>query len=154
LNLWEIQPFVVGLLTGSDNLKKAVVLADDGTYPKTPDREKTLRETGLCLIVWQIESHGLDDFTFSGPAVHSVYVPVVIEENVMFNRSDKGTKIVAEQALQYVFEACVGRPKSPLPNRSLVPMDPPFKNFGTVNGIQRIVANLVIRHYIVGSAAS
>jgi hypothetical protein len=149
LNLWEIQPFIVGLLKASAKLSDAVVLADDGTYPKTPEREKALREPGLCLIVWQIESGGLHDHTSSGPASHDVYVPVVIEENVTANRSDNGTKITAEKALQYVFEICVGQPKPSLPNRSLVPMDPPFKNFGTVNGIQRIVANLSIRASII-----
>jgi hypothetical protein len=145
LNLADIQPFVVSLLKASVPLQAAVVLADDGTYPKTPDREKALRDTGLCLVVWQIESNGLEDHTSSGFASHSVYVPVVIEENVTVNRSDRGTKIIAEQALQYVLEACVGKPKSPLPKRSLTPMDPPFKNFGTANGIQRIVANLTLR---------
>jgi hypothetical protein len=149
MNLWEIQPFIVGLLQASTKLQNAVVLADDGTYPKTPEREKALREKGLCLIVWQIESGGLNDHTSAGPASHDVYVPVVIEENVTLNRSDNGTQIIAEKALQYVLEICVGKPKSPLPNRSLVPMDPPFKNFGTVNGIQRIVANLMIRANII-----
>jgi len=125
------------------------VLADDGTYPKTPDRERALRENGLCLIVWQIESDGLQDTSVTGLSSHDVYVPVVIEENVKVNRAETGTKIVAEQALQYVLETCAGRPRPSLPNRSLVPMDPPFKNFGTVNGIQRLIANLSIRAHIV-----
>lgn len=148
MNLWEIQSFIVGLLKSSALLSKAVVLADDGTYPKTPEREAALRDCGLCLIVWQIESEGLHDASPPGPSSHDVYVPVVIEENVSVNRSDKGTGIVAEQALQYVLAACVGQPKSALPNRSLLPMDPPFKNFGKVNGVNRLVANLSIRAHI------
>jgi hypothetical protein len=149
VNLWEIQPFIVNLLKASSRLEKAVVLADDGTYPKTPERERALRESGLCLIVWQIESEGLADTSISGLSSHDIYVPVVIEENVIANRSDKGTGIVAEQALQYVLETCVGKPKPAMPRRAIVPMDPPFKNFGTVNGIQRIVANLSLRCPIV-----
>lgn len=148
MNLWEIQPFIVSLLKAAEKLQGAVVLADDGTYPKTPDREKALREPGLCLVVWQIESDGLVDHGNTGLSSHDVYVPVVIEENVTANRSDTGTKILAEQALHYVLETCVGQPKPSLPNRCIVPMDPPFKNFGTVNGIQRIVANLGLRFHI------
>jgi hypothetical protein len=150
MNLWEIQPFIVGLLKENVLFQKAVVLADDGTYPKTPEREKALRDCGLCLIVWQIESEGLQDTSATGLSSHDVYVPVIIEENVTVNRSNKGTKIIAEQALQYVLATCVGRPKS-APNRCILPLDPPFKNFGTVNGIQRIVANLSMRAHIVPS---
>lgn len=148
MNLWEIQPFVLDLLKASPRLQTAVVLADDGTYPKTPERERALRDCGLCLIVWQIESDGLRDTSANGLASHDVYVPVVIEENVTVNRSEKGTRIIAEQALQYVFETCVGKPKPAMPHRAIVLLDPPFKNFGTVNGIQRIVANLSLRSHI------
>ena len=86
------------------------VIADDGTYPKTPGRETALAGPGLVLIVWEIESDGLVDATEAGLAAHDVYTPVVIEENPTVCRADAGVKIEAEKALQYVLEDLSGKP--------------------------------------------
>lgn len=149
MNLWEIQPHIVELLQNAPRLDDVPVLADDGTYPKTPQREEALRTKGLVLIVWQIESDGLIDVSPTGLAIHGIYVPVVIEENVTANRASTGLKLPAEKALQYVLETVSGRPQSGVPNESFVPMDPPFKNFGRVNGVNRIVINFLHKTVIV-----
>ena len=86
------------------------IIADDGTYPKTPGRETALAGPGLVLIVWEIESDGLVDATEAGLAAHDVYTPVVIEENPTVCRADAGVKIEAEKALQYVLEDLSGKP--------------------------------------------
>jgi len=80
LNLWEIQPAVAALLQADPGFGVPVI-ADDGTYPKTPGRETALAGPGLVLIVWEIESDGLVDASTTGLAAHEVYTPVVIEEN-------------------------------------------------------------------------
>ena len=148
MNLWEIQPFVENLLKAAPKLAGVPILKDDGTYPKTPEREKALSQKGLVLIVWEIESDGLADSSTTGLAAHDIYVPVVIEENVKVNRAEEGTKIEAVQALQYVLEACAGKPRLSPPNRGLVVMDPPFRNFGKINGINRIVTNFSLRAFV------
>ena len=148
MNLWEIQSFVGNLLSASPKLAGVPVLKDDGTYPKTPEREKALNEKGLLLIVWEIESDGLADQSITGVAAHDIYVPVVIEENVKINRAEGGTGIEATQALQFVLEACSGKPRPSLPNRGLVLMDPPFRNFGKINGINRMVVNFSLRAFV------
>jgi hypothetical protein len=144
VNLWEVQPWVAELVSASPALPDDIILQDDGTYPKTPQREELLRTKGLVLIVWQIESEGLGDVSAAGLAKHDLYVPVVVEENVKVNRAAGGTGIVAEKALQYVLSACTGKRPSATSTEVLLPMDPPFKNFGTVNGVRRIVANFVL----------
>jgi hypothetical protein len=78
LKLWEIQPAVVALLQADARLNGVPIIADDGTYPKTPGRETALAGSGLVLIVWEIESDGLIDATEAGLAAHDVYTPVVI----------------------------------------------------------------------------
>lgn len=148
MNLWLIQPFAADLLRAAPTLAGVPVLTDDGSYPKTPQREEALRTKGLVLIVWQIESDGLIDTSFTGLAAHEIYVPIVIEENVKANRSETGTRIEAEKALQYVLAALCGKPAGGPPKQNFVAMDPPFKNFGKVNGVNRIVANLSIRAHI------
>ena len=144
--LSDIQPFAAELQRNSPDLAGVPVLEDDGTYPKTPEREEALRTQGLVLIVWQIESDGLVDSSPTGVAAHDIYVPVVIEENVKANRSETGTGIVVEKALQHVLSALCGKPADC--SRRFIAMDPPFKNFGKVNGVNRIVANVSIRAHI------
>jgi len=145
LNLWELQPAVVALLKADSRLEGVPVIADDGTYPKTPGREAALAGPGLVLIVWEIESDGLVDASNTGLAAHDVYTPVVIEENPTACRAESGVKIEAEKALQWVLEAVAGKASG---NRRFVAMDPPFKNFGKVNGVRRIVANLSVRAFV------
>ena len=47
MNLWEIQPAVVALLQVDARLNGVPIIADDGTYPKTPGRETALAGPGL-----------------------------------------------------------------------------------------------------------
>ncbi|MCL4181763.1 MAG: hypothetical protein KJ072_29015 [Verrucomicrobia bacterium] len=136
---------MVALLQADTRLAGVPIIADDGTYPKTPGRETALAGPGLVLIVWEIESDGLVDATEAGLAAHDVYTPVVIEENPTVCRADGGVKIEAEKALQYVLEDLSGKPPG---SRRFVVMDPPFKNFGKVNGIRRIVVNLSLRTFV------
>jgi hypothetical protein len=144
MNLADIQPTVVALLQADPRFGGVPVIADDGNYPKTPGRETALAGAGLVLIVWEIESDGLVDASDTGPAAHSVYTPVVIEENPTVCRAAGGVQIEAEKALQYVLEAVSGKPAGSSRTRFTV-MDPPFKNFGKVNGVRRIVVNLSSR---------
>ena len=145
MNLWEIQPAVVALLQADSRFEGVPVIADDGTYPKTPGRETALAGPGLVLIVWEIESDGLVDASDTGLAAHEVYTPVVIEENPTTCRADSGVKIESEKALQWVLEDVAGKAAG---SRRFVVMDPPFKNFGKVNGVRRIVVNLSLRSFV------
>jgi hypothetical protein len=145
LNLWEIQPAVTALLQADSRLAGVPVIADDGTYPKTPGRETALGGPGLVLIVWEIESEGLVDASDTGLAAHDVYTPVVIEENPTTCRAETGVKVEAEKALQWVLEDLAGKTAG---SRRFVVMDPPFKNFGKVNGVRRIVVNLSLRSFV------
>ena len=145
MNLWEIQPAVEALLTADTRLTGVPVIADDGTYPKTPGRETALAGPGLVLIVWEIESDGLVDASDTGLAAHDVYTPVVIEENPTVSRSGTGIGIEAEKALQFVLEDLAGKAAG---SRRFIVMDPPFKNFGKVNGIRRMVVNLSLRSFV------
>lgn len=145
MNLWEVQPAIVALLQADPRFAGVPVIADDGTYPKTPGREAALAGAGLVLIVWEIESDGLVDASRTGLAAHEVYTPVVIEENPTICRAATGANIPAEKALQWVLEDISGKPGGP---RHFVAMDPPFKNFGKVNGVRRMVVNLSLQTFI------
>jgi hypothetical protein len=148
MNLWDVQPWVKSLVIAHPQLAAVDVLEDDGTYPKTPERERILSEKGLVLVIWEIESDGLADFARGGTLLHDLYVPVLVEENVKVNRTTSGRQMPALQALQYVLAAGSGRKPAPTSPFVLQPMDPPFKNFGKVNGVNRLVANFTLRHTI------
>lgn len=149
MNLEDIQPFVLNRLATAPSLAAiqaaGCILQDDGTYPKTPAREQKLSEKGLVLIVWEINSEGLLDVSQSGFVSHEIYVPVVVEENVKVNRATGGLQMPAAKALRLVLESLSGqRPSSHSPEVFL-PLDPPFNNFGKVNGINRLLANLILK---------
>ena len=145
MNLEDIQPFVVARLQAAPSLAGVPILADDGTYPKTPQREQKLRDVGLVIIVWQIESDGLGSAA-NGFAEQDLYIPVLIEENPVICRAVGGLNIPAEKALRLVQSIVPGRPITHVrPGHSVEVHDPPFRNFGTIQGVRRIVANFVLR---------
>lgn len=153
MNLHLIQPFVANLLKTAPSLAAVhaagCIMEDDGTYPKTPTREAKLSTKGLVLIVWEIQSEGLIDVSQTGLAAHEIYVPVVVEENVKVNRAASGLNIPATQALQFALQAVSG--KRPSSSEVFLPMDPPFHNFGKVNGVNRLLANFVLNTTVVPS---
>lgn len=149
MNLEELQPWVKALLAAHPALSIVAVLVDDGSYPKTPGRENALGTSGLCLIVWQIESDGLIDETQKGACIETLSLAIVIEENVKVCRGPTGLKMPAEKALRLVREALVGKRPDGEPGTVLRCADPPFKNFGNQNGVQRIVALFALDLQIV-----
>lgn len=151
MNLEDIQPWITSLLTGHAPLVGVPVIEDDGTYPKTPGREDALRTKGLCLVVWQIESGGLVDEVQKGGAIESLKLTVVIEENAAVCRTASGANIRAEKALRLVRQATIGKRHASDPGVSLRMDDPPFKNFGTANGVMRIAMFLALDNLVVPS---
>ncbi len=144
MHLEEIQPWAAQILKDHPELAGVPVLLDDGSYPKTPQREEALNTKGLVLVVWQLESEGLQDSATNGSCIEDLSMAVVIEENAAVSRRQGGLGISAMKALRLVRQALVGKYIEPNSNRRLLPGDPPFKNFGTENGVQRIVAMLTM----------
>jgi hypothetical protein len=150
LNIWELQPYVQGLIQAHAQFaaKSVVPILDDGTYPKIPGLEKTLRDKGLALIVWRIGSLGLLDTNKTGMSNELLHVAVVIQENESVNRKEGGTGILPEQAYQYVREAVSGKPANTPPGTPILPHEEPFSNLGKVNGVLTIVVNFTKQHRI------
>ena len=140
MNVEEVLPWIESLIKAHPRVANVSVIIDDGTYPKTPGRENALGTMGLCLIVWQIESDGLIDETQKGACVETLSLAVVIEENVKVCRGPTGMNIPAEKALRLVREALVGKQPDGDPGTVIRCANPPFRNFGNQNGVQRIVA--------------
>ena len=123
------------------------MLADDGTA-KREEREAGLKSAGLVITTWEIDAHGLVDVSKTGDAVQSIYVPVLVEENVKVNRAAGGTDMVALEAVRHVQKALSGKRSAPTSPFVLMPMEPPFKNFGRVNGVNQIVVNFTVNSMI------
>jgi hypothetical protein len=145
MNLEELQDWLVTRLDDVTDtggiLEGAVVIKEDGSYPKTPAREEALSSPGLALIVWQVESEGLDEVLADGTFKHVVGIHVVVEENQAVNRGENGTDIAAEKAVRLVLERVTGGGDGATGRQAIEPMDPPFKNFGKVNGVNRWVVS-------------
>lgn len=154
MNLEDVQPYVLGKLQAAaavgHPLNGIPILSDDGTYPKTPGREAALRDVGIVLIVWQIESDGLVSASPNGMASHDIYVPVLIEENPAVCRAAGALNFPAEKALRLVLQAVPGKPPGAMrPTNSVEVHDPPFQSFGTIQGVRRFVANFVLRNEVI-----
>lgn len=149
MNFDEIQPAIKALIIAHPNLTLEAVLEDDGTWPRTPGREAALNGRGICITIWQPDGESITDETFNGFACGDLYVPVVVEQNVTASaKLSTGAQTNALIVCQRVIEACVGRPRTG-PNkvaqhRTIKLLDQPFKNFGKINGVNRIVVNLAV----------
>lgn len=144
MNLWDIQPAVKAALETNPSLAGVPVLLDDGAYDRTPGREAALKDAGVVMIVWQIASFGITASAKDGVAAHLVYTPVVIEENVERNRHG-GLGLPWERLLQHGLEALSGRRQSSIEFQLY---DPAWQNLGKVDGVNRIVLNILSTSYV------
>lgn len=144
MNLWDIQPAVKAALESHPSLAGVPVLLDDGAYDRTPGREAALKGAGVVMIVWQIASFGIPSSARDGVAAHLVYTPVVIEENVERNRHG-GLGLTWERLLQHGLEALSGRRQSGIEFQIY---DPAWQNLGKVDGVNRIVLNILSTSYV------
>lgn len=145
-HLEDIQQFIVGQLEelSAIELGGARVIAEDGTYPKTPGREQGLATEGLVLIVWRVESIGSGDDlqTPDGWMAYNIGIVVLIEENQQVCRGPTGVNVPYEKALRLVMEWLPGRGiggcggQNPFRNHTQ-----PFDNLGKESGINRAIAS-------------
>jgi hypothetical protein len=138
VELEDIQPFVAERLTGYRPLGGAVVIQDDGTYPKTPGLEEGLATVGLVLVVWQVESLGAVNVPADGSIVYRVGAHVIIEENQQICRAPGGAQVPYEQAIRLVLARVGGSSEA---NQPFLPADQPFANFGKQFGVNRAVVS-------------
>lgn len=145
MNIEDLQAVVAARISGVTGtgqvLFGAVVISEDGSYPQTPGREQALAAKGLLLLVWQVESEGLEEDLDDGSFRHSVSIHVVVEENQAVNRAAGGTGITAAKAVRLIMERVSGSGEGKPGRTAIGPMDPPFKNFGKVNGVNRWVVS-------------
>lgn len=144
MNLWDIQLAVKAALESHPALAGVPVLLDDGAYDRTPGREAALKGAGVVIIVWQIASFGIPASAKDGVAAHLVYTPVVIEENVERNRHG-GLGLPWERLLQHGLEALSGRRQS---GTKFQLYDPAWQNLGKVDGVNRVVLNILSTSYV------
>lgn len=140
MKLYEIQQTIVERLTGAASLGGAPVLAEDGTYPKTPGREEALAAQGLVIIVLlPVLDNALDIEPDSG-IFYYAHSDVVIEENQQICRTT-GINIRYELALELVMDRVNGTYEgSGGSQQAFMPGDPPGILFGKTQGINRAVA--------------
>src|SRR5689334_4496015 len=92
MNISDVQSYVAGLIAAHPKFVAAGItvndiVIDDGSYPKIPGLEATLRTRGLAIIVWRIGSLGLIDTNRTGLSNGLLHVAVVIQENEAVNRA-------------------------------------------------------------------
>jgi hypothetical protein len=140
MNLEEIQTYVASLLTAAPALAGVPVQLEDGSYPRTPEREQALATAGLVLTVWEVESGGVADMTPDGTVFHLAVARVVIDENQEVCRNG-GVNIRAEKAVRLVMETLTGADPGGAGRHPFLPLDPPFQGFGKIDGVNRWVVS-------------
>ncbi|MCZ7640023.1 MAG: hypothetical protein M5U12_30600 [Verrucomicrobia bacterium] len=136
MKISEVQPHVKTLLEAHPGLVDAAVVLDDGTGEANQSRQIVLRKTGLCLLVWRVESGGIVDRSRTGAVVQRLDVFVFVEENMAVCRSEQGVGLKHEDATEYVMEALSG---AKVGADRITLEDPPFINDGRVNGVNRVL---------------
>jgi len=144
IELEDIQQDVVARLSGFADFNGAVVVADDGNYPKTPGIEKGLSTVGLVLIAWQIDCIGADagNITSNGFVAYNVAVDIVIEENQAVCRVAAGANVAFLKAVRLVIARLSGSgPGGCGGQNPYLPATQVFKNLGKSQGINRAVVS-------------
>lgn len=124
------------------------ILMDDGTFGLSPAHEGLLGGSPGCVVtIWQIEGDSLLAITDrkSGECRIKVFLPVVVEENPTVNRGN-GTDKTSEEMVRLVMEALQGKPTANYNHERFMLDDPPFRNMGKVDGIQRWVVQFTIEN--------
>lgn len=144
MRLGEIQDYVYERLTTDDLLEGATIVKEDGDFPKTPGLEAGLKESGLAIIVFPIESNGFTSITPSGHSILSVEVDVVVAENRKINASESGIGISAEEACHLVLERILGSGENQNAQQRFAMISNGFVQLGQVNGLNMMVATMAI----------
>lgn len=141
MRLSEIQPRAVAALKAAENLSTAVILEDDGTYPDTPLREDAVQSRGIAIVVWDPQpAEGGDQVPDGSGGIYGTHLFVVVEENVKRSRlaaTDGGAEMRGIQAVDRVIEAIKGIGGEVNPNFGAQLASPPYRDFGTQNGLRR-----------------
>ena len=146
LTLEQLQPYAEARIRESAVLMAAepVILLDDGSYPQTPDRNTGLEEKGLVITVWQIDSSNLFNVSRSGVIDYGIYMGINVEANVKV-LAERGIAFGALGAAEYVMATINGRPRGGGSIQSLLSDNPPFANFGVINGVHRVLCQFTYR---------
>ena len=140
MNLEDLQSSVDTLIDGDATLGVIPRVLDDGTYPLLTSIHDPLRDYGMVLIIFRTENVGLVDTSLEGTFAYLASVHVIIEENVAVNRAVSG-RPTTEKVTRLLGNLLKGALEESSPGSGLLPMDPWFKNFGNIDGIQRCVVN-------------
>jgi hypothetical protein len=146
VKLSEIQSEVVSYLTGAAALAGLTVIADDGTYPKTPQREQAMREKGILMVVWNPQADAVTDQVIGAESygMFSTKVHIVVEENAARSRlsvENGGAGMTGLAVVEEVISAVVGRDGGVNENNGFTLSDPPFTDFGADEGLRRFVVH-------------
>lgn len=140
MNLEDLQTEVDALLGADVTFASIPRVLDDGTYPLLQSIHDPLRDYGMVLIIFRTENVGLVDTALEGTFSYLASVHVIIEENVSVNRAIPG-RPTTEKVTRLLGDLLSGALEESSPGSGLLPMDPWFKNFGNIDGIQRCVVS-------------
>jgi len=148
MNLEDIQRWIVSLIKAEHELEGVPVIADNGSYPKIPEREAGLRTVAIAQIVWQIESEALVDDCPASTDIEEISIAVVIDENLAITCLPEGLENRAEKALRLVRKATLGKKPQSVRGHPIHFSDPAFKNVGSSNGFRQFVLFLKLASII------
>lgn len=135
MNVEDFQDDLATLVQATTGLTEVAVIKDDGTYPKIPALEASLKDIGLAIVVFQPTGAELIDQASTGNVYLSVAVKVAIEERVSFNRSADGTGVTCLEAMRRVLQQVLGGLGNSSPHSRVI-LRNPFVNLNTEHGVQ------------------
>lgn len=122
------QADVAARLSSASWIGSIAVVQDDGTYPKSPALEASLRDVGIAITVMLPTGVEIVDTSSSGHAYVTASVKIAIDERVSFNRGASGTNKTASEVLELAIARMLGSLGGSNPN-SRVLLHSPFQGF-------------------------
>lgn len=138
----KVQGFIAEQIRQSPELSEVglhnAVVVENGTYPKTPNREAALERFGCVILVWRPAPVMSIGESRNGTNVHFVSCPVIIEADPA--RCQQKTGFNYLEIMELVVASTLGKGGGN-GNNPIVAGDPPWSDFGTVEGVTRTAIN-------------
>jgi len=134
--IWEIQSTAVALLVASADLvtlAESAILADDGSYPKTPGREDALAGVGACIVVSVIGEPPPEviDESLDGYARNINPITVWVDVRRTDTLGQESIQAEAAKMISIVQATLLGKPIADLDDRFVFKQpNPPYQPWG------------------------
>lgn len=140
MKLQDFQSNLIQLMQEDSVLKQVPMIEDNGSWPRSPERERALSSKGACITVCLPINQGNDSAEDNGAFVSRLLIPIFVETNYeILSKGDEGLKVSMLDLLERAKDATIGKrigsnARKALRTDRYRADDPPFEIFPAEGG--------------------